>query len=185
MSTVNGRETLELLVKGAPDELIARCSRVMAGGEIRPLGDDDKRRLLDANEDFARQALRVLGAAYKPLQSVPLSDEGLEEDLIFVGLAGMMDPPRPEAAEAVALCRQAGIKPVMITGDHKVTAVAIARELGILAEGSRAITGAELAGMSDEELAGSIDDIRVYARVAPEHKVRIVQAFRQRVAWWR
>ena len=177
MSTVNGRETLELLVKGAPDELIARCSRVMAGGEIRPLGDDDKRRLLDANEDFARQALRVLGAAYKPLQSVPLSDEGLEEDLIFVGLAGMMDPPRPEAAEAVALCRQAGIKPVMITGDHKVTAVAIARELGILAEGSRAITGAELVGMSDEELAGSIDDIRVYARVAPEHKVRIVQAF--------
>jgi len=177
MSTVNGREALELLVKGAPDELIARCSRVMVGGEIRPLSDEDRRRLLDANEDFGRQALRVLGAAYKPLQSVPVSSGGLEEDLIFVGLAGMMDPPRPEAAEAVALCRQAGIKPVMITGDHKVTAVAIARELGILEEGSKAITGAELAAMSDEELADSIDDIRVYARVAPEHKVRIVQAF--------
>ncbi|NLT98562.1 MAG: calcium-translocating P-type ATPase, PMCA-type [Christensenellaceae bacterium] len=180
MSTVNGRETLELLVKGAPDELIARCSRVMAGGEIRPLSDEYKRRLLDANEDFARQALRVLGAAFKPLQSVPLSDEGLEEGLIFVGLAGMMDPPRPEAAEAVALCRQAGIRAVMITGDHKATAVAIARELGILEQGSRAITGAELAGMSDEELAENIDDIRGYARVAPEHKVRIVQAFQDR-----
>jgi Ca2+-transporting ATPase len=177
MSTVNGQDTLQLLVKGAPDELIARCNRVLANGEVKPLGDEDRHRLLAANEQFAKQALRVLAAAYKPLAVVPLGSDGLESDLIFVGLAGMIDPPRAEAAEAVKVCRQAGIKPVMITGDHKVTAVAIASQLGILDEGHRAITGAELEKMSEEELAQSIDDIRVYARVAPEHKVRIVQAF--------
>jgi Ca2+-transporting ATPase len=177
MSTVNGQGTLQLLVKGAPDELITRCSRVMAGGEVKPLNDEDRRRLLAANEHFAKQALRVLAAAYKPLAAVPLSSDGLEADLIFVGLAGMIDPPRAEAAEAVEVCRQAGIKPVMITGDHKVTAVAIASQLGILDEGHKAITGTELEKMSEGDLAGNIDDIRVYARVAPEHKVRIVQAF--------
>ncbi len=177
MSTVNGGETLTLFVKGAPDELIARCTRMLAGGEVKPLDDTEKRRLLAANEAYARQALRVLAAAYKPLSSVPLSDAGLEEDLIFVGLAGMIDPPRTEAADAVGTCRHAGITPVMITGDHKITAVAIAGKLGMLDEGHRAITGAELEKMSAEELARDIDNIRVYARVAPEHKVRIVQAF--------
>lgn len=177
MSTVNGSCDLRLFVKGAPDELIARCTRVMTGGEVKPLDDADRQRLLDANEGYARQALRVLAAAYKPLQSVPVSDNGLEEDLIFIGLAGMIDPPRVEAAEAVKVCRQAGITPVMITGDHKVTAVAIAQQLGILDEGHQAITGAELEKMDEAALAQDIDDIRVYARVAPEHKVRIVQAF--------
>lgn len=177
MSTVNGSGELTLYVKGAPDELIARCTRIMAGGEIKPLGDADRQRLLDANETYARQALRVLAAAVKPLSHVPESDNGLEQDLVFIGLAGMLDPPRTEAAEAVKVCRQAGIMPVMITGDHKVTAVAIAQQLGILDEGHRAITGAELEKLDETALAQSIDDIRVYARVAPEHKVRIVQAF--------
>ena len=177
MSTVNGCGELMLLVKGAPDELIARCSRVLTGGEIIPLDEAGRQRLLSANESYASQALRVLAAAYKPLNTVPLSNEGLETDLIFVGLAGMIDPPRAEAADAVKVCRQAGIMPVMITGDHKVTAVAIAQRLGILDEGDRAITGAELEKMSEDELAREIDNIHVYARVAPEHKVRIVQAF--------
>ncbi len=177
MSTVNGSCELMLFVKGAPDELIARCTRIMAHGEIVPLSDADRQRLLDANEGYARQALRVLAAAMKPLQSVPLSDSGLEEDLVFIGLAGMIDPPRDEAAEAVKVCRQAGITPVMITGDHKVTAVAIAQKLGILDETHKAITGAELEKLDEAGLARDIDDIRVYARVAPEHKVRIVQAF--------
>ena len=177
MSTVNGSCDLRLFVKGAPDELIARCTRIMMGGEIKPLTDTDRQRLLDANEGYARQALRVLAAGYKPLQNVPMTDSGLEEDLVFIGLAGMIDPPRAEAAKAVKVCRQAGITPVMITGDHRVTAVAIAQQLGILDEGHKAISGAELEKMSAEELARDIDDIRVYARVAPEHKVRIVQAF--------
>ena len=178
MSTVNGSGDVVLYVKGAPDELLRRCSKISLRGEITALDDAQKQRILDANERFAGSALRVLGAAYKPLGAVPAKPDGLEEALIFIGLAGMMDPPRPEAGDAVRVCRGAGIRPVMITGDHRITAQAVAQQLGILKNGGKAVTGRELAAMSDEELNRDLDNIGVYARVAPEHKVRIVKAFR-------
>ena len=179
MSTVNGQTHPVLFVKGAPDELLARCTKISIGGNAAPLDEQQKKDIMKQNEQFAADALRVLGAAYKPLGSVPSSPEGLEEDLIFIGLAGMMDPPRQEAKVAVNECRNAGMMPVMITGDHKTTAVAIAKQLGILTDGKRAITGRELDKMSDEELDKNINDICVYARVAPEHKVRIVDMFQR------
>lgn len=180
MSTVNGEESPVLFVKGAPDELIAKCTKISLGGNPTEFDEKHKKQLLDKNESFAQNALRVLAAAYKPLGSVPSSPEGLEEDLIFIGLAGMMDPPRDEAKLAVAECKSAGMMPVMITGDHKTTAVAIADKLGILTEGKQAITGRQLDDINDEDLSSSIDNISVYARVAPEHKVRIVDAFQKR-----
>ncbi|MGE5496302.1 MAG: calcium-translocating P-type ATPase, PMCA-type [Burkholderiales bacterium] len=180
MSTVNGSDEYKLYVKGAPDALIERCTGISINGKVYPLDDNTKAQLQAANEKMAGEALRVIAAAYKPFDKKPESIEGLEENLVFVGLAGMMDPPRPEAKDAVATCRKAGITPVMITGDHKTTATAIARELGILTEGAKAITGRELDGMDDSDLAENIDRIKVYARVAPEHKVRIVKAFRSR-----
>ncbi|MDD5018109.1 MAG: calcium-translocating P-type ATPase, SERCA-type [Eubacteriales bacterium] len=180
MSTVNGQTEYMLFVKGAPDELLRRCTKVSLHGEIIALTPQRRDDMLAANERMAGEALRVLAAAYKPLELKPQSAEGLESGLIFLGLAGMMDPPRPEAKEAVGVCRAAGMKPVMITGDHKTTAVAIAQKIGILTGGQKALTGRELDEISDEELSQSIDDIGVYARVAPEHKVRIVKAFRSR-----
>jgi Ca2+-transporting ATPase len=180
MSTVNGTDQKRLYVKGAPDELLARCSRISLHGKTAVLDMAHKEAILAANAQFARRALRVLAAAYKPLDQTPTHTEGVEEDLVFIGLAGMMDPPRPEARDAVRICREAGIKPVMITGDHKITAEAIAKELGILHEGQMAVTGRELDAMNEETLAADIDAISVYARVAPEHKVRIVSAFRAR-----
>ena len=179
MSTVNGQAKPVLYVKGAPDELLARCTSIIIAGKTEQLDDEKKKLLLEQNEQFAAKALRVLAAAYKPLDSVPSSPDGLEENLVFIGLAGMMDPPRQEVKLAVDECRSAGMMPVMITGDHKTTAVAIAQQLGILTEGKRAITGAQLDKMSDEELSAEINDICVYARVAPEHKVRIVDTFQK------
>jgi len=178
MSTVNGSSDTVLYVKGAPDELLAKCSRISMHREITRLDEAAKTAILGANDRFARGALRVLAAAYKPLNAVPTAPEGLEDDLVFIGLAGMMDPPRPEAKEAVSVCKEAGITPVMITGDHKITAQAVAGELGILHDGSKAVTGRELEAMSDEALGRDLNNIGVYARVAPEHKVRIVKAFR-------
>ncbi len=180
MSTVNGSESPVLFVKGAPDELLARCTHISKNGEAVPMTEELSKKVYAVNERFAQDALRVLGAAYKPLHSVPSESEGLESGLVFIGLAGMIDPPREEAAAAVSVCRQAGIKPVMITGDHKITAVAIAQRLGILAEKNKAVTGRELDTMDDAALLKEIDNIRVYARVAPEHKVRIVKAFQSR-----
>jgi len=180
MSTVNGGETPILFVKGAPDELLARCTHVALNGGVETLTREMKDRIHAVNERFAQDALRVLGAAYKPLKEVPQTAEGLESGLVFIGLAGMIDPPRDEAEKAVAVCRQAGIKPVMITGDHKITAAAIAKRLGILGGGDKAVSGRELDAMDDKALEREIDSIRVYARVAPEHKVRIVKAFQSR-----
>ncbi len=180
MSTVNGTESPVLFVKGAPDELVARCTHISLNGAAVPLSEDLKAQVHSVNERFAQNALRVLGAAYKPLDSVPSNPEGLESGLVFIGLAGMIDPPREEAAAAVTVCRQAGIKPVMITGDHKITAVAIAQRLGILTDHNKAVTGRELDTMDDAALQSEIENIRVYARVAPEHKVRIVKAFQTR-----
>lgn len=180
MSTVNGAAEPLLFVKGAPDELLARCTQLSLNGETVPMTREHRERILAANEAFAAAALRVLAAACKPLNAVPQALGGLESDLVFIGLAGMIDPPREEAAAAVAVCRRAGIKPVMITGDHKITAVAIAQRLGILSDTDTAITGRELDALSDDALQRDINRIRVYARVAPEHKVRIVRAFQSR-----
>ena len=180
MSTVNGKTEPSVLVKGAPDELLKRCTKILLGGQVADITLQHREDILSVNEQFANQALRVLGAAYKPLASKPKNLDGLEEDLIFVGLAGMMDPPRQEAREAVQICKNAGIIPVMITGDHKATAMAIARKLAILEDGAKAITGRDLDTMSDQVLSDDIDQINVYARVAPEHKVRIVRALQEK-----
>ena len=138
-----------------------------------------KETIIFNNEEMAKQALRMLGFAYKQIDNLPdvVNNETIENDLIFVGMVGMIDPPRPEAKEAVAKCKEAGIKTVMITGDHLTTAIAIAKQIGILEEDGQAILGAELEKMSDEELKERVTDISVYARVSPEHKVRIVKAW--------
>ena len=171
MTTVNKIDgKLIAVVKGAFDVMATRCIA----------GDIEKAR--SVNDAMSADALRVLAVGYKELDSVseePTSEE-LEYGLTFLGLVGMIDPPRPEAKEAVAVCRKAGIKPVMITGDHVITASAIARELGILLEGDRAITGAELDAMSDEELDKEVEHISVYARVSPENKIRIVKAWQKK-----
>lgn len=168
-----------VLVKGAPDVLVSRCDRTLteSGAESRFA---DKSKVLEVNEAMARKALRVLAFAYKDVEEVDCGDvAGTESELVFCGLVGMIDPPREEAKKAVEQCRGAGILPVMITGDHITTASAIAAELGILGDGRRAITGAELEAMSDEELYEQVGDIAVYARVSPEHKMRIVKAWQK------
>jgi Ca2+-transporting ATPase len=180
MSTVNSGGDIRLYVKGAPDELLERCTHILSDGRVLELTHAHKKAIHEANIRMAAEALRVLAAAYKPLPAVPDRADGLESGLIFLGLAGMIDPPRPEAQQAVALCRSAGIRPVMITGDHKLTATAIAEKLGILTEGGRALSGTELDALSEEELDRELFDIGVYARVAPEHKVRIVKAFQKK-----
>lgn len=161
-----------LCVKGAPDVLLSRCT----------LSEEGKKKALAANDRMAGEALRVLGVAERRLDRLPesLTAETVERDLTFLGLMGMMDPPRPEAKEAVEQCRRAGIKPVMITGDHRLTAVAVAKELSIYREGDLAITGAELDFMPQELLDQDVEKFAVYARVSPEHKTRIVNAWRKK-----
>ena len=143
--------------------------------------EDVKKHILEENKKLADQALRVLCAAYKTYDTMPedTAPAAIEKNLIYLGLSGMIDPIRPEVKAAIAECRSAGIRPIMITGDHRDTAVAIAKQLGILDEGQKAITGAELNGISDEELAQTIQNYSVYARVQPEHKVRIVKAWKK------
>ncbi len=166
--------------KGAPDEIVKCCSHILLDGRVVELTGDLQERVLQENKSMADKALRVLGAAYREWEGVPDSfDAGvLEQNLVFIGLVGMIDPVRPEVKAAIEECRAAGIKPVMITGDHKDTAAAIAMELGIIDEPAQAVTGAALDDMTDEELAESIEKYAVYARVQPEHKVRIVNAWR-------
>lgn len=181
MSTLHFRnDRYEMLIKGAPDVLLARCTSVEQNGEILPLTDEIRSAIVDQNRDFSSQGLRVLAFAKKVLsENRPLTLED-ENDLIFTGLIAMMDPPRVESAPAVADCRRAGIRPVMITGDHKITASAIAKEIGILQDGDRAVEGSELEKMTDEELRNEVEHISVYARVSPEHKIRIVRAWQDR-----
>lgn len=181
MSTLHFRNNrYEMLIKGAPDVLLARCTSVEQNGEVLPLTDEIRNAIVDQNRDFSSQGLRVLAFAKKVLsENRPLTLED-ENDLIFTGLIAMMDPPRVESAPAVADCRRAGIRPVMITGDHKITASAIAREIGILQDGDRAVEGSELEKMTDEELRNEVEHISVYARVSPEHKIRIVRAWQDR-----
>ncbi|HHU62601.1 MAG TPA: calcium-transporting P-type ATPase, PMR1-type [Clostridiales bacterium] len=168
--------------KGAPDELLSRCTHILVNDGVMELDEDMKNRVLSANRDMGYNALRVLGAAYKPISQIPQGDreQALENKLIFVGLFGMIDPPRPEVMDAVMLCKRAGIKPVMITGDHKITAVAIARALGMLKDESEAISGGELDAMTQQQLEDNVDKYSVYARVSPEHKMRIIKAWQAR-----
>lgn len=163
--------------KGAPDVLIKKCKYIYDNG-IREITEKDKENISSANEEMAKDALRVLAAGFKTVDKI--DRETAEESLVFAGLIGMIDPPREEAKEAVRLCKTAGIKPVMITGDHKITAVAIAKELGILADNSKALSGVEIDKLSDEELKNEVENISVYARVSPQHKVRIVKAWKDK-----
>ena len=167
--------------KGAPDEVLKRCDFYTENGRILPMTEEKRAEILAANKAMADKALRVLAAAKRNWREKPAdnSPEYLERQLIFVGLAGMIDPVRPEVKAAIEECRSAGIRPVMITGDHKDTAVAIAKELGIITDASQAITGAELDAISDGELGEAVKRYGVYARVQPEHKVRIVTAWKK------
>ena len=184
MSTVHKMADGSLIqfTKGAPDELLKKCSKALVGGNIVDMTDDIKAQALAANKAMADKALRVLAAAKKDLTAEPASYEPqtVECDLIFIGLVGMIDPVRPEVKAAIDECRSAGIRPIMITGDHKDTAVAIATELGIITDASQAIMGAELDDISDEEFETLVERYSVYARVQPEHKTRIVNAWRKK-----
>ena len=181
MTTVNrmSETNTRINVKGGLDEVLSVCDKIIIHGKIRPIAADDKQQILQVNETMANSALRVLAMAYKDLPEVPRNVHigETENGLIFIGLLGMIDPARPEVIDAVAKCNNAGIKPVMITGDHKSTAMAIAREIGIYKEGDTAITGAELEKLSEDEFIKNVAKYSVYARVAPEHKVRIVKAW--------
>lgn len=192
--TASGRYLVA--VKGGVDEVLECCTTINVDDNAQPsrktssilsftvrnITGDDIHRIFEKNEEMASKALRVLAIAYKYMDELPsdISAVSIEKDLTFVGMVGMIDPPREEARLAVAQCRRAGIKPVMITGDHKLTASAIAESLGIMTSGDRVLTGSEVEAMSDEELRDICGSVAVFARVAPEHKVRIVKAFQQR-----
>ncbi len=168
-------------VKGAPEVVLQRCAHILEEGGIRELSDTAKTKILKQNEEMAQAALRVLGFAYRECTDpIECTEEHLEHELIFLGLAGMMDPPREEAIEATRVCKQVGIKPIMITGDHKLTAVAIAKEIGIYQDGDRVLTGEELEKMQDEEFEKIVNKVTVYARVSPMDKLKIVKAWKNK-----
>ena len=171
-----------ILVKGALDILLKRTDRIRIGDEVRPITEQDVKEILDKNQAFSEQGLRVLAFAYKEAQANQQLTLDEEDHLIFIGLVSMIDPPREESREAVAEAKRAGIRPVMITGDHKITATAIAEQIGIFSEGDMAVTGPELDEMSDAELDENIEKISVYARVSPENKIRIVDAWQRKGA---
>ena len=180
MTTIHEKDgQIIAYTKGAVDELLKRCTKTMLDGEIKNITKEEKQLILDNNEAMAKDALRVLGFAFKQIDTMPerVDEKTIENDLVFVGMMGMIDPPRPEVKDAVEECKEAGIRTVMITGDHLTTAKAIATDLGILTEGTKAIQGAELDKISDEDLKNKVKEISVYARVSPEHKVRIVKAW--------
>ncbi|HWR34586.1 MAG TPA: cation-translocating P-type ATPase [Clostridia bacterium] len=184
MSTIHTdaerKDRVLVFTKGAPDILLSRCSQELAGEHLRPLNDERRKEILSINEELAGRALRTLGVAFRPMPAdteAEQLDSRVERDLVFAGLIGMIDPPREEAKDAVARAKGAGIRPMMITGDHPKTAQVIARELGIVRD-DRAVTGAALETMSDDSLARTVKHTAVYARVNPEHKLRIVKALR-------
>jgi Ca2+-transporting ATPase len=189
MSTVHTdaekQERLLVFTKGAPDVLLTRCSQELVGEETRPLGDVRRLEILKTNDELAGRALRTLAVAYRALPANALAqaevDERVERDLVFAGLVGMMDPPRDEARDAVARAKGAGIRPLMITGDHPRTAAVVAEALGIAGDG-RSVTGGELERMTDEALAGTLSEVSVFARVNPEHKLRLVKVLQSRGA---
>ncbi|MBN2764009.1 MAG: calcium-transporting P-type ATPase, PMR1-type [Bacteroidales bacterium] len=169
-------------VKGAPDVLLSNCTHIENDGRLQEISRDDRNRILAVNNNMADQAMRVLGMAYRKLENLPetVDAETIEQDLVFAGLVAMIDPPREEVKQAIENCQTAGIQSVMITGDHKNTAVAIARELGFFKSESVAMTGSELDSLSQEEFETVVDKTAVYARVSPEHKLRIVKAWRKK-----
>lgn len=183
MSTINETPSgqLQTHVKGGTDELLQISTHYLHNGEKKPLTPEVKEAIQTANKTMAEQALRVLAFGYADLQEWPAEQtpKHVEKELTFIGLAGMIDPPREEVIQAVAQCRTAGIKPVMITGDHQITALAIARQIGIAQDGDWVLNGTQLAHMSDDELYDAVPKCSVYARVAPEHKVRIVKAWQK------
>ncbi len=177
MTTVNEIDGNKIAyTKGAPDMLLKRCVAILDGDNIRPITEEDRKKISKQNETFGKKALRVLAYAIK---TENLNESELEKDLIFVGLTGMIDPPRKEVKDAVKTCKKAGMRAIMITGDHAVTAEAIAREIGILTDGDLVMTGAELDELTDEEFEKVITKVRVYARVSPENKVRIVKTWKK------
>lgn len=177
MTTLHKVEgSMTAYAKGAPEVILAGCTAVLGADGVTPLDEAGRAHILAQAHEMAEQALRVLGIAAKP----NASPETAEQDMTFLGLAGMIDPPRPEAREAIAVCAEAGIRPVMITGDHPVTARAVARELGLLRDGGRVVTGADLEYMTDEQLQREVEGISVYARVSPVHKLRVVTAWQAR-----
>lgn len=184
MSTVHSSgEGFVQYTKGAPDVVLSRCTKCLSeNGAVIDMTDEIRAKISTQNKAMADKALRVLAAAYREYTSKPsdFAPEALESDLIFIGLTGMIDPVRPEVVASIKECKEAGIRPIMITGDHKDTAVAIAMELGIIENANQAITGSELSEMSDEEFEKRVGDFSVYARVQPEHKVRIVNAWRKK-----
>ncbi len=180
MTTVHRTENgYRVFTKGAVEELLAKSDSILLEEHIIKLEQSHRAMILETNEKMAQGALRVLGMAYRDIDNLPgkSGEEDYESSLVFVGMVGMIDPPRPEAKKAVDVCKRAGIKPVMITGDHKITALAIAKDLGMLSSDEEAVTGAEVQNMSDDELIERVRRISVYARVSPEHKVRIVKAW--------
>lgn len=168
-------------MKGAPESVLERCSRISKDGRLDELGETEKAQILRMNQEMAQNALRVLGVAYRELQDgIDYTEEAVERDMAFLGLAGMIDPPREEAIEAVKVCKQIHITPIMITGDHRLTAVAIARETGIYEEGDMVLTGEELERMTDEEYENVAHKVTVYARVSPMDKLKIVRAWKKK-----
>lgn len=177
----NFREGIVSFTKGAPDIILSRCSSYYVDGRVLPMTDEAREEIKKANSSFANSALRVLAFACRQYESLPadISSDSIENNMVFVGLMGMIDPARTEAKDAIKICRQAGIKPVMITGDYKDTAVAIARDLKLMNEGDGVLTGHELDEMPEDKLREAVETTSVYARVSPEHKVKIVDALRK------
>ncbi len=185
MATIHrlGHGGFRVIVKGAPDLLVKRCSSLRVPGGSQPMESSARAEILRENERMAGEALRVLGVAYRDVEQLPENRESwdsLEKNLVFCGLVGMMDPPRPEAKRAVSMCKSAGIRPVMITGDHAATAAAIAKKLGILEKGGKILTGRQLDAMDSRSLEQQIPQCQVFARVSPEHKVKIVRVLQAR-----
>lgn len=182
MSTVHQHNEILQFTKGAPDEILRVCSSYLEDGIAHPMTEEKRQEILKENKRMADKALRVLAAAYRIYETAPseFTPEVLEKELIFIGLTGMIDPVRPEVIDAIEECRSAGIRPVMITGDHRDTAIAIATQIGIIQHADQAITGAQLNEISEEELQATIENYGVYARVQPEHKVRIVTAWKKK-----
>ena len=182
--TKNGIENINqpllALMKGAPDVVLSRCTHQYQNGEIKPISEDDRKEILEINVKLASQALRVIGAAFKPMaimqENKSISSETIENGMIFSGLVGMIDPPRPEVKPAIETARKAGIKTVMITGDYLNTAIAIAEQIGLHKPGKKVLTGRELDNLTSDEFKAIVNDVDVYARVSPQHKVKIVEA---------
>jgi len=170
------------LMKGAPEIVLERCKWVMRDGEFFELNEEERRKILEVNEKMALEALRNLAIAYKEVEKVPekIDEKEFERDFVFLGIEGMIDPPREEVKDAIKLCKDAGIKVVMITGDHKLTAVSVAKELGLLSEDDIVLTGTELDSISEKEFNEIVEKVKVYARVSPEHKTKIVKALKSK-----